>query len=226
MSIPEDWHIVQEIERAPADLLERFRDQGTGPVCDALGRFGAMDHSIKPLDPHTQMVGSALTVRTRPCDNLAVYKALEMARPGDVLVIATGGDTGNAIWGELTTLMGKALGLAGMVTDGMVRDTHESVATGLPVFAQGTTPNSPFKDGPADINVPVSCGGVTVQPGDILVGDVDGVVVVPRARAEEALQKLVAIHAKEAAIRAEIEAGQPLPSSALDLLRKQGLTDR
>jgi 4-hydroxy-4-methyl-2-oxoglutarate aldolase len=146
-----------------------------------------------------------------------------MARPGDVLVVTTQGDTGNAIWGELTTLMGRALGLAGMVTDGMVRDTHAIVASGLPVFAQGTTPNSPFKDGPADINRPISCGGVPVRPGDIVVGDVDGVVVVSREQAETILARIATILDKEAAMRAEIEAGQALPTSARKLLRDQGL---
>jgi 4-hydroxy-4-methyl-2-oxoglutarate aldolase len=225
MNTPEGWQIVYEIARPPVEWVERFRGLGTGPLCDALGRFGAMDYRIKPLDPGSQLVGSALTVRTRPCDNLAIYKALEMAQPGDVLVVATQFDTGNAIWGELTTLMGQARGLAGMVTDGMVRDTHEIVAAGLPVFARGTTPNSPFKDGPADINLPVSCGGIPVRPGDIVVGDADGVVVVPRDQAESVLARVAAIHHKEAAMRAEIQDGRSLPASALRLLREKGLLD-
>jgi regulator of RNase E activity RraA len=154
---------------------------------------------------------------------MAIYKALEMAQPNDVLVIAIHGYTTNSVWGELTTLIGRARGLAGVVTDGMVRDSREIIEIGLPVFARGLTPNSPFKDGPAKINVPVTCGGVIVQPGDILVGDADGIVVVPQEQAEPVLERVSAVHAKEAAIRAEIEAGAIIPSKMARLLREKGL---
>jgi 4-hydroxy-4-methyl-2-oxoglutarate aldolase len=146
-----------------------------------------------------------------------------MAQPGDVLVIATNGYTTNSVSGELTTLIGKKRGLAGMVTDGMVRDSKEIIEIGLPVFASGLSPNSPFKDGPAKINVPVTCGGITVRPGDIVVGDADGVVVVPQELAEQVLERVETIHAKEAGIRAEIEAGQPIPSNMARMLRDMGL---
>ena len=223
MTLPEGWEIITDVTRAPDELLERFRGLGSGPVCDALGRFAAMDYQIKPLDPTMELVGSALTVWTRPCDNMAIYRALEMARPNDVLVIATNGHTTNSIWGELTTLVGRARGLAGMVTDGMVRDSREIIEIGLPIFARGLTPNSPFKDGPAKINVPVTCGGCSVSPGDILVGDADGVVIVPQALAEAILERVAAIHDKEAAIRAEIEAGEVIPRNMARLLREKGL---
>jgi 4-hydroxy-4-methyl-2-oxoglutarate aldolase len=182
-----------------------------------------MDYQIKPLDPRMNLVGSALTVWTRPCDNIAIYKALEMAQPNDVLVIATYEYTTNSVWGELTTLVGRARGLAGMVTDGTVRDSREIIEIGLPIFARGLTPNSPFKSGPAKINVPISCGGVNVMPGDIVIGDADGVVVVPQDQAEAVLDRVDAIHAKEAGIRAEIEAGAVIPSGMARLLREMGL---
>jgi regulator of RNase E activity RraA len=223
MTLPDGWQIVSEVSRAPDELLARFRGLGTGPVCDALGRFAAIDYQIKPLDPQMELVGSALTVWTRPCDNIAIYKALEMAQPNDVLVIATNGYTTNSVSGELTTLVGRARGLAGMVIDGMVRDSREIIEIGLPVFARGLTPNSPFKDGPAKINVPVTCGGISVTPGDIVVGDADGVVVVPLESAEATLERVAAIHAKEAAIRAEIESGEIIPRNMARLLREKGL---
>jgi 4-hydroxy-4-methyl-2-oxoglutarate aldolase len=119
--------------------------------------------------------------------------------------------------------VGRARGLAGMVTDGMVRDSREIIEIGLPIFARGLTPNSPFKDGPAKINVPVTCGGISVSPGDILVGDADGVVIVPQALAEAILERVAAIHDKEAAIRAEIEAGEVIPRNMARLLREKGL---
>ena len=223
MTLPEGWQVVADAPRASYALLARFQGLGTGPICDALGRFAAMDYQIKPLDPGMSMVGSALTIWTRPCDNLVIYKALEMAQAGDVLVIATHGYTTNSIWGELTSLIGRARGLAGVVTDSVVRDSREIVQIGLPVFARGLTPNSPFKDGPGKVNVPVDCGGVTVRPGDIVVGDADGVVVVPQELAETVLERVSAIHAKEAAIRVEIEAGHLIPSNMARLLREKGL---
>jgi regulator of RNase E activity RraA len=223
MTLPEGWEIITDVARAPDELLDRFRGLGTGPVCDAMGRFAAMDYQIKPLDPNMDLVGSALTVWTRPCDNIAIYRALEMAQPNDVLVIATNGHTTNSVWGELTTLVGHARALAGMVTDGMVRDSREIIEIGLPIFARGLTPNSPFKDGPAKINVPVACGGVGVSPGDIVIGDADGVVVVPQESAEAILERVAAIHAKEAAIRAEIGAGEIIPRNMARLLREKGL---
>lgn len=223
MALPEGWHIVSDVSRAPDELVARFREVGTGPICDALGRFAAMDCRVKPVDPGAQLAGSALTVWTRPCDNLAIYKALEMAQPGDVLVIATQGYTTNSIWGELTTLIGRARGLAGMVTDGAVRDSRQIIQIGLPVFACALTPNSPLKDGPGKINTPVICGGISVQPGDVVVGDADGVVVVPLDQAETVLERVLAIQAKEAAIRAEIQSGQLFPSQAVRLLRDKGV---
>lgn len=223
MTLPEGWEIAEEALRASQELVERFRGQGTGPVCDALGRFAAMDYQIKPLDQRMELLGSALTVWTRPCDNLAVYKALELAQPGDVLVIATEGYTSNTIWGELTTLIAQARGLAGMVTDGTVRDARAIVEIGLPVFARGLTPNSPLKHGPGKINTPITCGGATVRPGDIIVGDGDGVVVVPLEQAEAVLQRVAAVQDKEAMIRAEIEEARGLPAFALRILRDNGL---
>lgn len=223
MTLPEGWQIVSDVSRPSKNLLDRFRGLGTGPVCDALGRFAAMDHRIKPLDPGIQMVGSALTVWTRPCDNLAVYKALEMAQPNDVLVIAINGYITNSTWGELTSLIAHRSSLAGTVTDGAVRDSREIIQIGLPVFAAGLSPNSPYKDGPGKINLPVVCGGVTARPGDIVVGDADGVVVVPLELAEATLERVSAVHAKEAGIRAEIESGLPIPSNIAQLLRQKGL---
>jgi len=223
MPEPEGWRIGTDAPRAPEALLARFRGLGTGPICDALGRTGAMDYRIKPLAPGMRMAGSALTVRTRPCDNLAIYKALEMAQPGDVLVVATQGFTAASTFGDLVVLLAARRGLAGLVTDGVVRDLEGILEVGLPVFAQGLSPNSPYKDGPADLQVPVVCGGVLVRPGDIVVGDADGVAVVPLERTEAVLTRVAAIEAKERAIRAEIEAGALIPGAMARRLRELGL---
>ncbi|MBC7224476.1 MAG: RraA family protein [Anaerolineae bacterium] len=218
----EGWRIVADAPRAPEELVARFRGLGTGPICDALGRFGAMDWRIKPLGPGMRMAGSALTVRTRPCDNIAVYKALEMTQPGDVLVVTTHEFTTASVFGDLVVLLAARRGVAGMVTDGVVRDLEGILEVGLPVFARGCSPNSPYKDGPAEINVPIACGGVLVRPGDIVVGDADGVAVVPLERAEEVLAQVAAIAEKERAVRAEIETGS-LPRAVARRLRELGL---
>jgi regulator of RNase E activity RraA len=210
------------VERPPRHLVEPFREFATCNVCDALGRFGAMHYTIKPVVPGWRVAGPAITVRTRPCDNLVIYKALELAQPGDVLVITNHEYETNATWGDLTSMIGKARGLAGMVTDGLVRDIAGLREVGLPVFARGLTPNSPLKDGPGEVNVPVSCGGVIVNPGDIIVGDEDGVVVVPREDAELVIARTRAIVAKEEKTVKEIQSGSLIPDWVDRTLAEKG----
>ncbi|MHB1161911.1 MAG: RraA family protein [Chloroflexota bacterium] len=210
------------VDRPPRQLVEPFKELVTCNICDALGRFGAMHYDIKPMVPGWKIAGPAITVRTRPCDNLLIYKALEMAQPGDVLVIANYEYETNATWGDLTSMIGKARGIAGMVTDGLVRDIAGLKEVGLPVFARGLTPNSPQKDGPGEINVPVSCGGVIVNPGDIVVGDDDGVVVVPRADAELVIELTRKIIAKEEKTVKDIQSGKLIPEWVNKTLAEKG----
>lgn len=192
-------------------VITAFQGAQTGHVCDAMNRFGAMDYRIKPLDPPMRMAGPALTVRIRPCDNLVIYKALDIAQPGDILVIATYDYTANSTWGDQTSLVAQMKGLAGMVTDGVVRDREGILEVGFPVFARGVMPSSPFKHGPGEINFLVSCGGQPVQPGDIIVGDGDGVVVVPQADAAQVAEQLQVIREKEEKRFADIRAGKFIP---------------
>ncbi len=214
--------IHTRVERPPQHLVAPFKEFIACNVCDALGRFGAMHYSIKPVAPGMKMAGTAITVRTRPCDNLLIYKAIELAQPGDVLVIANYEYETNATWGDLTSMMAKARGLAGMVTDGLARDIVGLREVGLPVFARGLTPNSPMKDGPGEINVPISCGGVVVNPGDIIVGDEDGVVVVPRADAELVIERTRAIIAKEEKTVKDILSGKVIPEWVNKTLAEKG----
>jgi len=210
------------VERPPRHLVEPFKEFAACNVCDALGRFGAMHYTIKPVVPGWRLAGPAITVRSRPCDNLLIYKALELAQPGDVLVIANYQYETNATWGDLTSMIGKARGLAGVVTDGLVRDIAGLRQVGLPVFARGLTPNSPMKDGPGEINVPISCGGVVVNPGDIIVGDDDGVVVVPRADAELVIERTRTIMEKEEKTVRGIQAGRLIPEWVNRTLAEKG----
>jgi 4-hydroxy-4-methyl-2-oxoglutarate aldolase len=212
------YRIVLNPARPPAALVEALQGWPTGNICDALGRVGAMDYRIKPLSPEWHFVGPAVTVRARPVDNLIIYKALEIARPGDVLVIAADGVTTSSVIGDLVCAMARARGLAAVVTDGVVRDASGIRQVGLPVFARGVNPNSPWKDGPGDINLPVSCGGVAVHPGDAVAGDEDGVVVVPQADLPAVVATLPAIRAKEAHIAEDIEAGRLTPAAIAEAL--------
>lgn len=216
------FRVRMKIQRPDKDLLEKFAGYPTGNIIDAMNRTGAMDYRVKPLDSGWKMVGTALTVKIRPRDNLIVYKALEIAQPGDVLVIATDHHTATATWGDLTSMIGQEKKLGGMVTDGVIRDITGNLEVGFPVFATGVTPNSPWKDGPGEINFPVTCGGITVFPGDIIIGDADGVIVVPQADAEYVASKLPGIREKEEKTERNIRNGKYIPEWVEKTLQEKG----
>lgn len=205
------FRIHPSAPRPDQALLKAFRDVPTGQVCDAMDRLGALDWRIKPLSPESALCGPALTVRTRPGDNLMVWKAVDVAKPGDVLVIATYEHTVTSTFGEFVARAAKARGIAGIVCDGMCRDLSGIRATGLPTFVLGASPAAPGKDGPGEIGGRVACGGIVVEPGDIVMGDEDGVVVVPLADARAVAAALEAVRAKEASMQANQAAGRWIP---------------
>jgi regulator of RNase E activity RraA len=193
-------------------LVERLSGIPVPNVSDVLDRMAGapglhvVGNSLSSLGARA-MVGTAMTVRTRPGDNLVVHKALDLARPGDVVVIDARGELVNAILGELMTEYAASRGIAGLVVDGAVRD-QISLSTGeLPVFARGFSHLGPYKSGPGEIHGPVSIGGVAVNDGDVILGDADGLAVIPRARAWSALEAAEQVVAKEAAQRQDIQAG-------------------
>ena len=154
------------------------------------------------------MAGTAVTVRTRGGDNLAVLRAFDHCRPGDVMVIDAGGDLANAVFGGIMSLGGAALGLRGMVIDGAIRDVAEIRERDFPVYARGVSHRGPYKDGPGEINVPVTIGGMVVRPGDVIVGDQDGLVAFAPALAAATIEKALAQHAAEAQTIRAIEEGR------------------
>jgi 4-hydroxy-4-methyl-2-oxoglutarate aldolase len=194
--------------RLLAAELAPFRERSTSFVVDAMNGRGALDHAIKPLDPGSRLVGSALTARAGARDNLAALAALDLIEPGDVLVIATQGFAGTATLGDQMARIAKLRGAAGVVTDGMARDAAEIIELGIPVFCRGVTPNSAFPSGPGEVGLPLAMGEVTIAAGDLIIGDRDGVVVVPRADLAEVTARLEAVAAKEAEMQAKVAAGE------------------
>jgi 4-hydroxy-4-methyl-2-oxoglutarate aldolase len=198
--------------RPAKEIVEGFAGAPTGNVVDAMGGGGALDYRIKPLEPRGEiMIGIAVTCACGPADNLALFGALSIARPGDILVAATGGYVGAAVTGDLMLGMARNRGAVGFVTDGMVRDIVGILGVGLPVYCAGVTANSPARNGPGTVGQPVDLGGLRIESGDILIGDRDGIVVVSRERAASVLQALAEVRAAEAALEAKVKGGFEIP---------------
>jgi regulator of RNase E activity RraA len=174
------FRYIEDIQRADPEIIQRAHNYAAANLSDGMNKFYTMDYGIKQMYDTSKMVGSAVTVKVRSGDNLMLHKALGLIKPGDVLVVETQGGNSYAVAGELMVRCMKEIGLAGMVVDGTVRDLDECKKIGLPIFARGTVCGAGDKMGPGEVNFPVSCGGVVVMPGDIVVGDKDGVVVIPR----------------------------------------------
>lgn len=203
-------------------ILAALAGVPTGYAVDAMQGRGGLDHRIKPLVPMTgPMLGVAVTCDCGPSDNLALFGALAVAQAGDVLVAATDGFTGASVTGDLLLGMARNRGVAGFVTDGLIRDLAGVLGVGLPVFAAGVTPNSPARNGPGTVGLPVVVGGVPVSSGDILIGDADGVVVIPQARAAAVVAGLAAVRAAEAALEAKVQAGLEIPDFITAILNSE-----
>jgi 4-hydroxy-4-methyl-2-oxoglutarate aldolase len=175
--------VETKFERAPKALIDRIAKHETAKVCDAMGGEGSMSYEIKPLENNFKVVGSALTILTRPGDALYVQHAIDFTQPGDVIVIAAGGYKDVCVIGERLGYYFKRKGAVGIIVDGAVRDAEGMVKDAPPTFARATCIRIFGSVGPGAINVPVSAGGVTVNPGDIITADRDGVVVIPHADA-------------------------------------------
>ena len=211
--------IRRNFARPDAALLERFANVPTGHLVDAMDGRGALDYRVKPIDPdRASFVGSAVTCLCAPGDNLAIVAALALLQQGDAIVAATDSHSTLAVVGRRVSGMARNRGAVAVVTDGLARDTPGIRQNGVPVFCAGVTPNSAAASGPGTVGQPVVIGGVAVQSGDIVVGDVDGVVVVPLARASEVLQRLEAVRAREADLAQKLAAGLGVPRRVTELL--------
>lgn len=190
------------------NLITEFQDVPTTAISDVLNGLNNLDSAIKPLKEEYRFAGPALTVQLPINDNRAVLKTIGAAKPGDVLVVDSKGDTYRAIAGDFVVGLMQTMGIRALVVDGVIRDIVAIKALNFPVFSRGTTVASCGKAGVGDINIPISCGGVAVNPGDIIVGDADGVVVIAKNNAEEILAKAKEKIAKDQ-IREDTIAGKP-----------------
>jgi regulator of RNase E activity RraA len=204
------FRIRYEVERTPVDTIRALARFDTPAISDLMNRLYTVHDEIRVLtDPSIPLIGPACTVKCYPGDNLMVHKSLDVAQPGDVLAIDTSASGTTAVLGDLISTKARHRGLAGVVVDGLVRDLPAIRALGdFPVFARGVTPIGPLHRGPGEINHPVCIGGIVVNPGDVIVGDLNGVVVVPRDIAQELVERLTAREAAEADYRAAVARGE------------------
>lgn len=188
-------------------LAQQFLEIPVANVSDCMSRMTAGGARLRPMHAGARMAGPALTIKTRPGDNLMIHKALMLAQPGDVIVVDAGGDLTNALIGEI--MVGDAIGqqLGGYVINGAIRDSVEIAAMNFPVFAAGVTHRGPYKDGPGEINVPIAIDGMVIEPGDLIIGDGDGVLCVPYADAAALLEAARHKQVIEAKMVADIRAG-------------------
>jgi 4-hydroxy-4-methyl-2-oxoglutarate aldolase len=195
---------------------------------EALGKRGAMTHDVKPAWPGAKIMGRALTVKTSPGDNLMLHKAVSIAQPGDVLVACVDGFLEAGIWGEIITVAAQVRGMRGLVTDGAVRDIEPITRLKFPIFSRGICIKGTTKKQKGTINQPITIAGVYVEPGDIVVGDVDGIVIVPAGELDAAIAQVHEIRKKEEAIIARLKKGE-LTIDLLGMrptLKELGLDDK
>jgi regulator of RNase E activity RraA len=216
------FRIFTHLPRPEADLVTQFHEFASANLADAMGRFHFMDPEIESRTG-LPLCGVAVTVMARPGDNLMIHKAMEIAQAGDIIVVNTTGNTANSVFGELMGNSAVAARLGGLVVDGAIRDVESLTALRFPAFSRSVSAGGCDKDGPGEINVPIACGGTVVMPGDIIVGDLEGVVVIPREDAAEVLKLVKALKEREAKRIEEIHAGQVFKAEIDNTLKSKGV---
>jgi regulator of RNase E activity RraA len=208
--------IRRDFERVPSEVVRRASAFAASVLADVAGRRGTLAGRIAPLSPSMRLAGPAFTIEIRPGDNLMIHAAMLLAKRGDILVVDGKGDRTCAVMGSIMIRTCRELGIAGVVVDAAVRDTEELRELGFPVYSVGSNPNGPTKFVPGRINWPISCGGVAISPGDLIVGDADGVVAIEREKAESILDLAARKVAEERARIADIVAGKNLAPKWLE----------
>lgn len=213
--------IILDFDRPDRALVEQFAGLPVANIDDCMGRTAAMNYRIRPMND-SPLLGTAFTIKVPEGDNLMFHKAMDLAKPGDVFIIDAGGDPSRSIFGELMVSYCRVRGIAGIVVDGSIRDSDTiRTFTDFPVYAIGTTPNGPYKNGPGEINFPVSVGGQVICPGDILVGDGDSILVIKPEDAEELAKAAKAVKVKEEGQLEGIKTGKGFPRPFVDQILEQ-----
>jgi RraA family protein len=216
------FRVCSDFVRLDATLVKRFQDHAVPDISDALNRLYALESAIKcQTKTEHRLCGPVCTVRVFPGDNLMVHKALDVAKPDDVVVVDGGGiRAANAVLGDTICTKARHRGIAGFVVDGLVRDMPDIDPLNYPVFARGATTIGPLHRGPGEINYPISCGGVVINPGDVIVADASGIVVIPRENAEDTLQRLEADKERKQTYMAAVQRGEFSNAWVDELLRQ------
>lgn len=213
--------IRKSFKRPSAAKLARLEGAQTGHIVDAMNGRGALDPAIKPVDPgRAQFIGTAMTCETGPSDNLAILAAVALAQDGDVIVSASDGFLSTAVVGDIVTLMARNAGIRAIVLDGMARDSEGIAGVGLPVFSRGITPNSCVRSGPGRVGHAIVAGGVAVEPGDVIIGDRDGVVVVPQRLLDQVIERVGIIREAERNVIANVSGSKLTHTESIAALLK------
>jgi RraA family protein len=218
------FQILKRTRKVDAETVSKFAALPVANISDSMSRISAGGPSLRPMHAEGVLAGPALTVKTRPGDNLMLHKAIDIAEPGDVIVVDGGGDLTNSLLGEMMSAHAEYRGVAGIVINGSIRDYDTIHAGRFPIFAAGVTHRGPYKDGPGEINVPIAIDGMVIEPGDLIVGDGDGVVCVPFALTADVLKATTAKHEAENKQLAAIKQGKSDRAWVDAALKKLGVT--
>lgn len=216
------FRVLNRACKVSAEWVSRYREVPVANVSDSMNRMTAAGARLRPMHREGVLVGPALTVRARPGDNLMLHYALDIAEPGDVVVVDAGGDLTNAMIGEMMVAYAVKRGVAGIVINGAIRDAGAIGAGDFPLFAAGVSHRGPYKDGPGEVNVPIAIDGMVIEPGDLVIGDEDGLLCVPCDQVAEVYARAAAKHAAEQKQLDQIAQGQNDRSWVLDSLKKKG----
>lgn len=207
-------HPIQR--RVAPELVEQFRSLPTANISDCMSRMAAAGPRLRPMHAGGRLAGPAFTVKTRPGDNLLVHKALDLALPGDVIVVDVGGELTNSIIGELMSAYAASRGIAGLVINGAIRDSDSIRQQAFPVYAAGVTHRGPLRSGPGEIGCTIAIDGMVIEPGDLIVGDADGLIAIPFGLATELYPAVRAKFEAEAQLLRDIQTGKGWDRSWID----------
>jgi RraA family protein len=216
------FQVLQRRRQVSPQWVERYRQLPVANVSDSMNRMTAGGARLRPMHREGVLAGPALTVKARPGDNLMLHYALDIARPGDVIVVDAGGDLSNALIGEMMVAYAVKRGVAGIVINGAIRDAANIGAGNFPLFAAGVSHRGPYKDGPGEVNVPIAIDGMVVEPGDLVIGDEDGLLCVPFEHIEQIYERAAAKYAAEHKQMEQIAQGTNDRSWVIEALKAKG----